>query len=156
MTWGRGRARTRHGTESAPPARLALAALALAAIAVGVVIVVRRRRRRPVPEPPRVLTLPRDAAELDNIFDIEFVDRATLRVGYSLFPTGTEVHWTVVDDRFTMATGAFVARGGGSQAHIITQLLEPALVGERAEVHFMWMIAEVPFHYTVRRELTLL
>ncbi|MDP9333666.1 MAG: hypothetical protein M3Q30_10200 [Actinomycetota bacterium] len=89
-----------------------------------------------------------------NIFEVEFSDRASLRVGYNYFPEGTVVHWRVAQRAKPAASGEFVTNGGGNMYHFVTiplgVELEPDPDG--ADVNFTWAIGSVPFHYSVRRD----
>ena len=89
-----------------------------------------------------------------NIFEVEFSDRASLRVGYNYFPEGTVVHWRVAQRANPRASGEFVTNGGGNTYHFVTiplgVELEPDPDG--ADVNFTWAIGTVPFHYSVRRD----
>jgi hypothetical protein len=89
-----------------------------------------------------------------NIFEVEFSDRASLRVGYNYFPEGTVVNWRVAQRARHAASGEFVTNGGGNTYHFVTiplgVELEPNPDG--ADVSFTWAIGSVPFHYSVRRE----
>ena len=58
-----------------------------------------------------------------NIFEVEFPDFASLRVGYSYFPEGTAVRWLVRQGATTAATGEFVTSGGGGANHFVTIVL---------------------------------
>jgi hypothetical protein len=89
-----------------------------------------------------------------NIFSVE-LDGRTLRVGYSFFPEGTEVRWTIRGDDLTRATGSFVTQGGGSTQHFVAFELALPLGLQRGvvTVRFDWRIEGVPFEYAVRREL---
>jgi hypothetical protein len=88
-----------------------------------------------------------------NIFEVEFSDSTSLRVGYNYFPEGTLVHVRVVQRAKAAVTGEFVTDGGGSQYHFVTvplgSELEPNPDG--ADVYFTWAIGGVPFQYSVRR-----
>lgn len=89
-----------------------------------------------------------------NIFEVEFPDLASLRVGYSYFPQGTVLRWRVRQHANTAAAGEFVANGGGNANHFVTIplgiLLEASPDG--ADVEFTWSIGGVPFGYLVRRD----
>ena len=121
----------------------------------------------PAPEPVIAATAPRmtpeqraAAAPFDpestdvNIFRVELSQGATMEVGYSFFPEGTEVRWRVAQGGATVASGAFVAEGGGSLQHFETLPLEVTLRPDPdgADVHFTWTIGDVPFAYDVRRD----
>ena len=88
-----------------------------------------------------------------NIFEVEFSDSTSLRVGYNYFPEGTLVHVRVAQRARAAVTGEFVTDGGGSQYHFVTvplgSELEPNADG--ADVYFTWAIGGVPFQYSVRR-----
>jgi len=88
-----------------------------------------------------------------NIFEVEFPDNTSLRVGYNHFPEGTLVRFRIAQRARGAATGSFVANGGGSRYHFVTvdlgQELEPNPDG--ADVSFTWAIGGVPFQYSVRR-----
>jgi hypothetical protein len=88
-----------------------------------------------------------------NIFSVE-LDGQTLRVGYSFFPEGTEVRWSIRGDD-TLATASFVTQGGGSTQHFVAfeLTLPPELQRGVVTVRFDWRIEGVPFEYAVRREL---
>jgi hypothetical protein len=89
-----------------------------------------------------------------NIFSVE-LDGRTLRVGYSFFPEGTEVRWTIRGDDITLTTASFVTQGGGSTQHFVAfeLTLPPELQRGAVTVRFDWRIEGVPFEYAVRREL---
>lgn len=105
-----------------------------------------------------VLTAPPETDSIDvNIFEVEFSNGLTLRVGYNHFPEGTELQWRVSQNRVTAATGSFVAKGGGSTNHLETVPLGVKLEGRQtmpdgADVQFDWSINGVPFRYSVRRD----
>ena len=90
-----------------------------------------------------------------NIFEVEFADSTSLRVGYNYFPEGTLVHWQVAQRTRAPVAGEFVTDGGGSTYHFVDIALggelEPNPDG--ADVIFTWDIGGVPFHYSVRRDL---
>jgi hypothetical protein len=93
-----------------------------------------------------------------NIFEVEFPDVASLRVGYSYFPEGTVLRWRLRQDGTTTATGEFVTSGGGSTNHFVTIALGVELEtnsdgSEGADIDFTWSIGGVPFGYSVRRGL---
>ena len=92
-----------------------------------------------------------------NIFEVEFPDPTTLRVGYNHFHEGTVVAWRVTQDATLLASGEFVAEGGGSRYHFVTMPLGVSVESGSdgfvaADVSFSWSIGEVPFGYSVRRE----
>ena len=92
-----------------------------------------------------------------NIFEVEFSNGLTLRVGYNHFPEGTDLRWKVTQNRIPVATGRFVAKGGGSTNHFETVPLGVKLEGrdtqpDGADVQFDWTINDVPFRYSVRRD----
>jgi hypothetical protein len=101
-------------------------------------------------------TTPVDNGEFTdtNIFEVEFADRASMRVGYNYFPEGTVVYWRVAQHARPAAAGEFVTDGGGNTYHFVTLPLgvelEPDPDG--ADVHFTWAIGGVPFQYSVRRD----
>jgi hypothetical protein len=120
----------------------------------------------PAPAPAVVAAVPRmtpeqraEAVPFDpestdvNIFRVELSDGAAMKVGYSFFPEGTEVQWRIAQGGATVASGAFVAEGGGSVQHFETLPLEVRLRPDTdgADVHFSWTIGDVPFVYNVRR-----
>ncbi|HEX5097248.1 MAG TPA: hypothetical protein VFX21_14575 [Acidimicrobiia bacterium] len=88
-----------------------------------------------------------------NIFKVE-LSADTLDVGYNFFPDGTRVHWRIMDSGIEVASGEFVAQGGGSEQHFtslsLDRTLEPS--PEAVAVAFNWSINDVPFGYSVRRE----
>jgi hypothetical protein len=113
----------------------------------------------PVPEPePEVVFAPPEADSIDvNIFEVEFSNGLTLRIGYNHFPEGTPLRWRVTQNRTLAATGDFVAKGGGSTNHVETIPLGVKLQGrdllpDGADVDFEWSINGVPFRYSVRRD----
>ena len=92
-----------------------------------------------------------------NIFEVEFSNGLTLRVGYNHFPEGTELRWAVTQNRVPAASGTFVTKGGGSTNHVETVPLGVKLEGRQtqpdgADVQFDWSINGVPFRYSVRRD----
>ncbi len=101
-------------------------------------------------------TTPVDNGEFTdtNIFEVEFADGASMRVGYNYFPEGTVVYWRIAQSAHPAAGGEFVTDGGGSTYHFVTLPLgvelEPNPDG--ADVHFTWAIGGVPFQYSVRRD----
>ena len=101
---------------------------------------------------------PPDPDSIDvNIFDVEFSNGLTLRIGYNHFPEGTPLRWRVTQDRVVAAAGEFVAKGGGSTNHFETVPLGVKLEGREAhpdgaDVEFDWSINGVPFKYSVRRD----
>ena len=101
---------------------------------------------------------PPQADSIDvNIFDVEFSNGLTLRVGYNHFPDGTVVQWRTTQDNTPVASGSFVAEGGGSTNHFETIPLGVKLNGREthpdgADVQFDWTINGVPFRYGVRRD----
>jgi hypothetical protein len=105
---------------------------------------------------PHGVVAPVDDSEFTdvNIFEVEFSDRASLRVGYNYFPEGTVVHWRVAQRAKPAASGEFVTNGGGNTYHWVTiplgVELEPSPDG--ADVNFTWAIGTVPFQYSVRRD----
>jgi hypothetical protein len=132
----------------------------------------RKPRARPDPAPtpveaagvavPAAAALrPRGISSVDhgeftdtNIFEVEFSDRASMRVGYNYFPEGTVVYWRVAQRAHPAAAGEFVTDGGGSTYHFVTLPLEVELEPDPdgADVHFTWAIGGVPFQYSVRRD----
>jgi hypothetical protein len=149
---------------------------AVALVAVVAVIAARRRRsptrpsRQPIRMPapavedadpveamPSISAHGVPAADLDtakgNIFDVEFADRASLRVGYSYFPEGTVVHCRIMHNSATAATGEFVTIGGGTTPHYVTVPLglEVTSALEGVKVRFMWTIGDL-LEYSVTRE----
>ena len=119
----------------------------------------------PAPDPFEVASMsagPIGAAPLPesidvNIFDVEFSNGLTLRVGYNHFPEGIDLRWKVTQSRIPVATGRFVTKGGGSTNHFETVPLGVKLEGREvqpdgADVQFDWMINDVPFRYSVRRD----
>jgi hypothetical protein len=133
----------------------------------------RARKPAPIPKPPPVVPVATGAiagpAEVVlaggvaapasseftevNIFEVEFSDSTSLRVGYNYFPAGTVVQVRVAQRAKASVTGEFVTDGGGSQYHFVTvplgSELEPNPDG--ADVYFTWDIGGVPFQYSVRR-----
>ena len=67
-----------------------------------------------VDEPPVALT-PFAAPEPEsidvNIFEVEFSNGLTMRVGYNHFPEGTELRWRVNQNQVEAARGSFVTKG---------------------------------------------
>jgi len=113
----------------------------------------------PLEEPePLAVFAPPEADSIDvNIFEVEFSNGLTLRVGYNHFPEGTPLQWRVTQNRVLAATGAFVTKGGGSTNHLETiplgvKLQGRALIPDGADVEFEWSINGVPFRYSVRRD----
>ena len=113
-----------------------------------------------VDEPPVALT-PFAAPEPEsidvNIFEVEFSNGLTMRVGYNHFPEGTELRWRVNQNQVEAARGSFVTKGGGSTNHVETVTLGVKLVGREqqpdgADVQFDWAVNGVPFGYSVRRD----
>ena len=113
------------------------------------------------PEPVAALapwSAPPETDSIDvNIFEVEFSNGLTLRIGYNHFPEGTELRWRVTQNRLTAAAGSFVAKGGGSTNHVETIPLGVKLDGRQtqpdgADVQFDWSINGVPFRYSVRRD----
>ena len=108
-------------------------------------------------EPPTIFAPP-EADSIDvNIFEVEFSNGLTLRVGYNHFPDGTELRWRVSQSRVPSASGMFITRGGGSTNHVETVPLGVKLAGrdthpDGADVQFDWSINGVPFRYSVRRD----
>jgi hypothetical protein len=86
-----------------------------------------------------------------NIFEVNIVDGAALRVGYNYFPEGTQVRWRITRDGTVKAVGDFVTYGGGSSYHFVTMPLDVALGPDQGgtEVYFAWVIGGVPFEYSV-------
>jgi hypothetical protein len=115
---------------------------------------------RPVEETiaPAAVFAPPEADSIDvNIFEVEFSNGLTLRVGYNHFPDGTELRWRVTQSRVPAASGMFITRGGGSTNHVETVPLGVKLAGrdthpDGADVQFDWSINGVPFRYSVRRD----
>jgi hypothetical protein len=105
-----------------------------------------------------VLSAPPETDSIDvNIFEVEFSNGLTLRVGYNHFPEGTELRWQVTQNRISAAAGSFVTQGGGSTNHVETIPLGVKLEGRQtmpdgADVQFDWAINGVPFRYSVRRD----
>jgi hypothetical protein len=92
-----------------------------------------------------------------NIFEVEFSNGLTLRVGYNHFPEGVDLRWKVTQNRIPVATGRFVTKGGGSTNHFETLTLGIKLEGrdaqpDGADVQFDWTLNDVPFRYSVRRD----
>ena len=113
------------------------------------------------PEAAAVATIesaPPEPESIDvNIYDVEFSNGLTLRVGYNHFPEGVEVRWQVTQNRALATSGTFVTKGGGSTNHIETVPLGVKLQGrdtspDGADVQFDWSINGVPFRYSVRRD----
>ena len=112
-------------------------------------------------EPPAAAppwSAPPETDSIDvNIFEVEFSNGLTLRIGYNHFPEGTEMRWRVTQNRLTAAAGSFVTKGGGSTNHVETIPLGVKLEGrltqpDGADVQFDWSINGVPFRYSVRRD----
>ncbi len=107
---------------------------------------------------PLAVFAPPEADSIDvNIFEVEFSNGLTLRVGYNHFPDGTELRWGVTQSRAPAASGMFITRGGGSTNHVETVPLGVKLAGrdthpDGADVQFDWSINGVPFRYSVRRD----
>jgi hypothetical protein len=107
---------------------------------------------------PLSVFAPPEADSIDvNIFEVEFSNGLTLRVGYNHFPEGTPLRWRVTQNRALAATGDFVTKGGGSTNHVETIPLGVKLEGrdllpDGADVEFEWSINGVPFRYSVRRD----
>jgi len=166
------------GSSSLLPLVAAGVGLLIAALLVWWVIARRRKpapkpaaprapKPSPTPEPVMAATVPRmtpeeraNAAPFDpestdvNIFRVELSEGAMMKVGYSFFPEGTEVQWRVAQGGATVASGAFVAEGGGSVQHFESLPLDVTLRPDAngADVHFSWTIGDVPFAYNVRRD----
>lgn len=110
--------------------------------------------------PPEVVLAPGVAApDLSaytevNIFEVEFSDSTSLRVGYNYFPEGTLVHVRIAQRARASVMGEFVTDGGGAIYHFVTVPLETELEPnpEGADVYFTWDIGGVPFQYSVRRD----
>jgi hypothetical protein len=114
-----------------------------------------------VDEPPAVPLTPFAAPEPEsidvNIFEVEFSNGLTMRVGYNHFPEGTELRWRVNQNQVESASGSFVTKGGGSTNHVETITLGVKLIGRElqpdgADVLFDWAVNGVPFGYSVRRD----
>jgi hypothetical protein len=168
----------KHGSNNTVLVLIVLVVLAaLIALAAYWRIAVARRRGAKAPEPPgsderimvtaAVASAPVAAArggqaaapETDefvdvNIFQVDLLERSSLRVGYNYFPEGTVVCWKVTQERAPRATGEFVTNGGGSVYHFVTVPLETKLDAnsDGAEVLFTWTIGDVPFRYSVKRD----
>ena len=93
-----------------------------------------------------------------NIFEVEFPNGLTLRVGYNHFPEGTTLRWRVTQNRIPVAGGQL--RHQGRREH---QPLRDDPARRRssrgattqpdgADVQFDWTINGVPFRYSVRRD----
>jgi hypothetical protein len=107
--------------------------------------------------PPQPFAAPETDSIDVNIFEVEFSNGLTLRVGYNHFPDGTELHWKVTQSRVEAASGVFITQGGGSTNHVETVPLGTKLAGrdsqpDGADVQFDWAINGVPFRYSVRRD----
>jgi hypothetical protein len=92
-----------------------------------------------------------------NIFEVEFSNGLTMRVGYNHFPEGVDLRWRVTQNRIPVAVGTFRTQGGGSTNHFETVPLGVKLEGrdtqpDGADVQFDWTINDVPFRYSVRRD----
>jgi hypothetical protein len=89
-----------------------------------------------------------------NIFEVEFSDSTSLRVGYNYFPEGTQVHVRIAQRARAAVVGEFVTEGGGAIYHFVTVPLETELEAnpDGADVYFTWDIGGVPFQYSVRRD----
>jgi hypothetical protein len=139
---------------------LVVAAIALVAVvalvAILAVIAARRRRSSNRTSPPRIPTTA-PAVDLDtakgNIFEVEFADRDSLRVGYSYFPEGTVVQCRVMYNSTTAATGEFVTNGGGTTPHHVAVPLGTTVTSalEGVKVQFSWTIGGL-LEYSVTRE----
>jgi hypothetical protein len=114
-----------------------------------------------VDEPPPVPLTPFAAPEPEsidvNIFEVEFSNGLTMRVGYNHFPEGTELRWRINQNQVEAARGSFVTKGGGSTNHVETVTLGVKLIGREqqpdgADVQFDWAVNGVPFGYSVRRD----
>ena len=91
-----------------------------------------------------------------KIFEIEFSNGLTLRVGYKGFPEGCVLEWKVTQSRSVAATGYFVTKGGDVE-HFQTIPLGLKLEGrsavpDGADAQFDWKIDGAPFRYSVRRD----
>jgi hypothetical protein len=155
---GRVRRARKAAVEAAPPARPEW----------------RRPAAGPVPQPtPRavrpVISIPEALAEAEshavvvsptegdftdtNIFEVEFPDTTSLRVGYNHFPEGALVRFRIAQRARAEVRGDFLTKGGGSQYHFVTVELNSELEPnpDGADVIFTWVIGGVPFQYSVRR-----
>ena len=109
----------------------------------------------PIPATPDA---PPEPESIDvNIFEVEFTNGLTRRVGYNHFPEGTTLRWKVTQNRIPVSSGHFVTKGGGSTNHVETVPLGVKLEGrdarpDGADVQFDWSINGVPFRYSVRRD----
>ena len=65
----------------------------------------------------------------------------------------TVVHWRVrPEERVASATGEFVTQGGGSAKHLAEVPLGVRVAPGVVDLHFHWIVGEVPFDYSVRQE----
>ena len=152
LLWRRGVRRKRRDAAALASAAALIAEPALAgaaggAMAAGLPVV-----------PVRPESAPPETDSIDvNIYEVEFSNGLTLRIGYNHFPEGTEVHWRVTQNRVAKAAGSFVTKGGGSTSHRETVPLGVKLEGrdvrpDGADVQFDWSVNGVPFRYSVRRD----
>ncbi len=87
-----------------------------------------------------------------NIFEVTLTT-SVLRVGYSYFPEGVEVQWSIRRGIATRAAGAYVTNGGGDTEHYVSFPVDVARDDDRdTSVEFHWSIDGVPFAYSVRRD----
>jgi hypothetical protein len=126
-----------------------VAVFGIVALLVGWVLWRRRRRHTPAVTAPVAAARTVTPAAPDptdvNIIEVEFPDRSSLRVGYNFFPEGTNVAWVVAHHDTELATGAFVADGGGATNHFVTLELDTELPPDPdgADVTFTWEIGRV-------------
>ena len=151
---------------------LVIVALAIVvALVAGLAVVAARRRRSPttpiplsavadaVPVEPRPIVSPPESPASDfdrakgNIFEVDFADGDSLRVGYSYFPEGTLVQCRVTHNSTTAAMGEFVTHGGGSAPRYATVPLGTSVTStlEGVKVRFNWTIGDL-LEYSVTRE----
>ena len=90
-----------------------------------------------------------------NIFRVEVSQTGLMTVGYSFFPEGTVVHWRVVENGAASAAGEFVTEGGGGAKHVAELTLGITFPADAAvvDLHFHWSVGDVPFDYSVRRDI---
>ena len=76
-----------------------------------------------------------------------------LLTGYRNFPAGTIVRWKVIQLDQTFGSGQLVAQSG-TNYHFLIQSLSRRLHASPviADVHYMWRIKGIDYHYFVRRE----
>ncbi|MDQ1381275.1 MAG: hypothetical protein QOJ71_1994 [Actinomycetota bacterium] len=89
-----------------------------------------------------------------NIFLVDVCEPGAVRVGYSFFPADTLVRWRVAANEAVIASGQFVTEGGGSAKHFVELPLQvQAPTTDGIDLQFHWNLGDVPFDYSVRRNL---